>query len=145
MQISKVKAFTIIEMILVLLMISIILLTSLTSKSLKNFESVDNEMQLSSLIMQLNYLKSKAIIDQYPILIQFVRHSNQIKVTENNKTSYFLSIDNAEIININKVHDLYFDRRGNIKPFGSITIKMNKQYYKVIFHIEKGRIRYEKL
>ncbi|MBO1197937.1 type II secretion system protein [Staphylococcus simiae] len=145
LSINKIKAFTMIEMLLVLLMISIILLTTLTSKSLRNLETVNSEMQLSSFILQLDYLKSKAIITKSPILIQFIKHSNQAKVTENNKTSYFLTINNAEIININKVHYLYFDKRGNIKPFGSITIKVNKAYYKVIFHIEKGRVRYEKL
>ncbi|HBE8373744.1 TPA: type II secretion system protein, partial [Staphylococcus aureus] len=33
----------------------------------------------------------------------------------------------------------------NINKFGSITIYNNNSIYRIIFHIEKGRIRYEKL
>ncbi|HCY0066418.1 TPA: type II secretion system protein, partial [Staphylococcus aureus] len=38
-----------------------------------------------------------------------------------------------------------FDKKGNINKFGSITIYNNNSIYRIIFHIEKGRIRYEKL
>ncbi|HDJ5866076.1 TPA: type II secretion system protein, partial [Staphylococcus aureus] len=36
-------------------------------------------------------------------------------------------------------------KKGNINKFGSITIYNNNSIYRIIFHIEKGRIRYEKL
>ncbi|HAY6620423.1 TPA: type II secretion system protein, partial [Staphylococcus aureus] len=51
----------------------------------------------------------------------------------------------GKIINVAKVDIIAFDKKGNINKFGSITIDNNNSIYRIIFHIEKGRIRYEKL
>ncbi|HCX8505133.1 TPA: type II secretion system protein, partial [Staphylococcus aureus] len=51
----------------------------------------------------------------------------------------------GKIINVAKVDIIAFDKKGNINKFGSITIYNNNSIYRIIFHIEKGRIRYEKL
>lgn len=38
-----------------------------------------------------------------------------------------------------------FNKKGETNKFGSVYLKTNKNLYKIIFHIEKGRIRYEKI
>ncbi|MBE2137242.1 type II secretion system protein, partial [Staphylococcus argenteus] len=67
-----------------------------------------------------------------------------IKVVEKNKI-YYLKLKVGKIINVAKVDSIYFDKHGNINKFGSISIEKNNKVYRIIFHIEKGRIRYEKL
>ena len=53
--------------------------------------------------------------------------------------------DSGKITNIARINTLNFNRDGNINRFGSLTIAMNKATYKIILHIEKGRIRYVKI
>ncbi|HDX7641770.1 TPA: type II secretion system protein, partial [Staphylococcus aureus] len=97
-----------------------------------------------SLITELNYIKSQAIANQGYINVRFYENSDTIKVIENNKIR-FLKLKVGKIINVAKVDIIAFDKKGNINKFGSITIDNNNSIYRIIFHIEKGRIRYEKL
>lgn len=103
MQIRKQSAFTMIEMLVVMMLISIFLLLTMTSKGLSNLRVIEN---------------------------------NNIR---------FLKLKVGKIINVAKVDIIAFDKKGNINKFGSITIYNNNSIYRIIFHIEKGRIRYEKL
>ena len=115
----------------------------MTSKGLSNLRVIDDEANIISLITELNYIKSQAIANQGYINVRFYENSDTIKVIENNKIR-FLKLKVGKIINVAKVDIIAFDKR-NINKFGSITIDNNNSIYRIIFHIEKGRIRYEKL
>lgn len=112
MQIRKQSAFTMIEMLVVMMLISIFLLLTMANQGYIN--------------------------------VRFYENSDTIKVIENNKIR-FLKLKVGKIINVAKVDIIAFDKKGNINKFGSITIDNNNSIYRIIFHIEKGRIRYEKL
>lgn len=144
MPIRKQKAFTLIEMLVVMMIVSNFLLLTMTSNRLKDFKVINDETNIISLITELNYLKSKAIANQNFINVRFYENSDTIKVVEKNKF-YYLKLKVGKIINVAKVDSIYFDKHGNINKFGSISIEINNRIYRVIFHIEKGRIRYEKL
>lgn len=144
MQIRKQQAFTLIEMVVVMMIVSCFLLLSMTSNSLKDFKVINDESNIISLITELNYIKSKAIANQSFINVRFYENSDAIKVVEKNKI-YYLKLKVGKIINVAKVDSIYFDKHGNINKFGSISIEKNNKVYRIIFHIEKGRIRYEKL
>lgn len=144
MQIRKQQAFTLIEMVVVMMIVSCFLLLSMTSNSLKDFKVINDESNIISLITELNYIKSKAIANQSFINVRFYENSDTIKVVEKNKI-YYLKLKVGKIINVAKVDSIYFDKHGNINKFDSISIEKNNKVYRIIFHIEKGRIRYEKL
>lgn len=144
MQIRKQQAFTLIEMVVVMMIVSCFLLLTMTSNSLKDFKVINDESNIISLITELNYIKSKAIANQSFINVRFYENSDTIKVVEKNKV-YYLKLKVGKIINVAKVDSIYFDKHGNINKFGSISIEKNNKVYRIIFHIEKGRIRYEKL
>ncbi|UMT74694.1 type II secretion system GspH family protein [Staphylococcus roterodami] len=142
--IRKQKAFTLIEMLVVMMIVSNFLLLTMTSNRLKDFKVINDETNSISLITELNYLKSKAIANQNFINVRIYENSDTIKVVEKNKF-YYLKLKVGKIINVAKVDSIYLDKHGNINKFGSISIEINNRIYRVIFHIEKGRIRYEKL
>ncbi|HDY9445619.1 TPA: type II secretion system protein [Staphylococcus argenteus] len=144
LQIRKQQAFTLIEMVVVMMIVSCFLLLTMTSNSLKDFKVINDESNIISLITELNYIKSKAIANQSFINVRFYENSGTIKVVEKNKI-YYLKLKVGKIINVAKVDSIYFDKHGNINKFGSISIEKNNKVYRIIFHIEKGRIRYEKL
>lgn len=144
MQIRKQQAFTLIEMLVVMMIVSCFLLLTMTSNRLNDFKVINDETNIISLITELNYLKSKAIANQSFINVRFYENSDTIKVIEKNKF-YYLKLKVGKIINVTKVDSIYFDKRGNVNKFGSISIEKNNMVYRIIFHIEKGRIRYEKL
>ncbi|HDE9448574.1 TPA: type II secretion system protein [Staphylococcus aureus] len=144
LQIRKQSAFTMIEMLVVMMLINIFLLLTMTSKGLSNLRVIDDEANIISFITELNYIKSQAIANQGYINVRFYENSDTIKVIENNNIR-FLKLKVGKIINVAKVDIIAFDKKGNINKFGSITIYNNNSIYRIIFHIEKGRIRYEKL
>lgn len=136
MQIRKQSAFTMIEMLVVMMLISIFLLLTMTSKGLSNLRVIDDEANIISFITELNYIKSQAIANQGYINVRFYENSDTIKVIENNKIR-FLKLKVGKIINVAKVDIIAFDKKGNINKFGSITIDNNNSIYRIIFHIEK--------
>lgn len=144
LQIRKQQAFTLIEMLVVMMIVSCFLLLTMTSNRLNDFKVINDETNIISLITELNYLKSKAIANQSFINVRFYENSDTIKVIEKNKV-YYLKLKVGKIINVTKVDSIYFDKHGNVNKFGSISIEKNNTVYRIIFHIEKGRIRYEKL
>lgn len=144
MQIRIQQAFTLIEMLVVMMIVSCFLLLTMTSNRLNDFKVINDETNIISLITELNYLKSKAIANQSFINVRFYENSDTIKVIEKNKV-YYLKLKVGKIINVTKVDSIYFDKHGNVNKFGSISIEKNNTVYRIIFHIEKGRIRYEKL
>lgn len=102
-------------------------------------------MNINQLIIQINYIKSKAISEKQSITLIFYNQSSNIKVIEEHGNKYHIKIRDGKIVKITKINQITFDKNGNINHFGSLDIKMKHSIYKVIFHIEKGRIRYTKL
>lgn len=139
------SAFTLIEMMLVLFTISVLLMTTLWSRSFMNVQMINEEHEIKQFITRLNYFKSKAIASQRSIALVFTNISNVIQVVEEKGSKYKFKVPHGKITNIARINTLNFNREGNINRFGSLTIAMNKATYKIILHIEKGRIRYVKI
>lgn len=142
---NKYSAFTLIEMMLVLFTISILLVTTLWSRSFINLQMINEEHEIKQFVTKLNFFKSKAIGSRNSIALIFTNNSNVIHVIEEKGNKYKFKIPHGKITNIARINTLNFNRDGNINRFGSLTIAMNKASYKIILHIEKGRIRYVKI
>lgn len=96
--------------------------------------------------MQFNYLKSKAIKDNKPITLIFNTFSSEIIVREPMFENPPLKLPQDTFIHPRtNVNYLTFNKNGDTNKFGTLYITNNKTIYKVIFHIEKGRMRYEKM
>lgn len=141
----QIKAYNYIEILMVLFILSILLLCTLSSKNLLTLSMSNDEMNINLLITQLNYIKSKAISEKQSITLMFNHQSSHINVKEEHGKKYQIKIKDGKIIKITKINLVTFDKNGNVNHFGSLNIKMKHSIYKVIFHIEKGRIRYTKL
>lgn len=129
-------------MIFILFIISILTVTTLWSRSLINLQIVNEEYEIKHFITKLNYFKSKAISSNRSIALVFTNNSNIIWVVEEKGNKYKFNIPHGKIVNIAKIKTLNFNKDGNINHFGSLIITMNQHTYKIILHIEKGRIRY---
>lgn len=76
------KAFTYIEMLMVLGIISLLLFLQVRYISINNSALQSNNHSMTNLIMQFNFLKSKAIKDNKPITLIFNTFSSKIIVRE---------------------------------------------------------------
>lgn len=79
MQIRKQSAFTMIEMLVVMMLISIFLLLTMTSKGLSNLRVIDDEANIISFITELNYIKSQAIANQDISMLDFMKTVTLLK------------------------------------------------------------------
>lgn len=79
LQIRKQSAFTMIEMLVVMMLISIFLLLTMTSKGLSNLRVIDDEANIISFITELNYIKSQAIANQGYINVRFMKTVTLLK------------------------------------------------------------------
>lgn len=134
LQISKAKAFTLIEMLSILLIISCLILTTLWSRSLLNIKTLNKEYEIEQLITKFNYFKSKAISNESSITLLFFNNTGRVQVVEEKSNKYRFNIKGGKVINIAKLNTINFDKYGNISNFGSL---MKEHIYKIIFHIEK--------
>lgn len=141
----QIKAYNFIEILMVLFILSILLVCTISSKNLLTISKSNDDMNINQLITQINYIKSKAISEKQSITLIFYNQSSNIKVIEEHGNKYYIKIRDGKIVKITKINQIIFDKNGNINHFGSLDIKMQHSIYKVIFHIEKGRIRYTKL
>lgn len=79
LQIRKQSAFTMIEMLVVMMLISIFLLLTMTSKGLSNLRVIDDEANIISFITELNYIKSQAIANQGISMLDFMKTVTLLK------------------------------------------------------------------
>lgn len=139
------QAFTYIEMLLVLSIIAIILYMQM--KFLHDVHSVytrDNQMQ--QLILKFYYFKTKAIKESQSITMFFKPYNQEIPMMDMHNASYHpIPIANGFIHPKTNLKVLTFDKHGNTHQFGSLYIKSQQQLFRIIFNIEKGTIRYEKV
>ncbi|WP_436859905.1 competence type IV pilus minor pilin ComGD [Staphylococcus caeli] len=139
-------AFTYLEMLLVLSIITIILYIQLNLNPVNIITNNSEQHQIRHLIMQFEYLKSKAIKDNQSIALVFNDFSSKIIVNEQYLKNNPLTLpQKSYILPQTNIKFITFDKSGNINRFGSLYIKFNESTYRIIFHIEKGRIRYEKI
>lgn len=78
------KAFTYIEMVFVLAIVSILLILQFKYIPTNQTVTFTNHKFLNNLIMQFNYLKAKAIKDNLPITLIFNDFSKEIILNEPN-------------------------------------------------------------
>lgn len=74
------KGFTYVEMLFVLSIISILIFLQTQRVTFDKNELSSANLKVNNLIMQFNYLKSKAIKDQQSITLLFNDFSTQIRV-----------------------------------------------------------------
>ena len=145
MPIKNIKAFSLVEMIFTLFIISCLLITTLWSRSLFDIQLIDEEYEIKQLITKFNYYKSKAISNNESITLLFFNNSNRVQVVEENGDKYSFKLNKGKVINITKIQTLNFDKNGNINHFGLLILQYNSHAYRLIFHIEKGRLRFVKI
>ncbi|MFH4876478.1 competence type IV pilus minor pilin ComGD [Staphylococcus cohnii] len=139
------KAFTLIEMLLVMGIISILLFIQVNHISINDKKINKNNNFMNTLIIRLNYLKSKAIKDDKSITLIFNDYSNKIIVREQSTENKDINFpQNTYIHPKSNINYLTFNNKGNTNKFESIFLSVDNELFKLIFHIEKGRLRYEK-
>lgn len=145
-QLQVSRAFTYIEMLLVLSIVSLLVFLQMQRLSFNKNDLTSPHSKINNLIMQFNYLKSKAIKDQQSITLIFNDFSTQIRVKEQHKQNSTIDLpQNTYIHPRTNLNYINFDKNGDVNKFGSLYLSIDKSLYKIIFHIEKGRLRYEKV
>ncbi|CCB53852.1 conserved uncharacteriezed protein [Staphylococcus lugdunensis N920143] len=145
LQINKAKAFTLIETMLALFIIQLLLFISISYLSTYHYIQSAHNNNVTLLINQFDFYKSKALRNHQSITLLFSKNSNQIKVIEQHGQKYHFSISNGYIYRISNISLLNFNAQGEINQFGSLYIKYPTATYRIIFNIDQGRIRYEKI
>lgn len=138
------KAFTMIETLLVLAIISLLTYLSLNVRSSAHIKEVENELLAKNLAAQIIYMKSVAIKEHDDVILFFIRGSNKIKVISQNHQVSYITISKGEIVRSNNMDIVVINPEGEFNRFGSIYIKFNQTTFRFIFHIEKGSLRIEK-
>lgn len=140
------KAFTYLEIIFVLGIISILLFIQTQFLHGNINENQMHQHKLKNIIAHFTYLKSQAIRNQHYVSVIFDKYSNKIKIMELEHQHSPIKLGQDSYIhprtNLNYVS---FDKRGHVNKFGSLYISIQNKLYRIIFHIEKGRMRYEKV
>ncbi|MDO5514111.1 competence type IV pilus minor pilin ComGD [Staphylococcus xylosus] len=140
------KAFTYVEMLFVLSIISLLIFLQMQRLSYTKNDLTSPHSKISNLIMQFNYLKSKAIKDQQSITLIFNDFSKQIHVKEQYMQNSTIDLpQNTYIHPRTNLNYINFNKNGDVNKFGSLYLSVDQTLYRIIFHIEKGRLRYEKV
>lgn len=142
---SQFTAFTLLETLLTLLILIIIIMISPSIYTKTKLDLIESELKVKNIITQLEYIKSKAIAENQSITIVFSKQATEMNIIEQNGNKYKLGLFGTKIISVAKVHTITFNNEGKINRFGSIILKAKENIYRVIFNIDKGRIRFVKL
>ncbi|WP_277595756.1 competence protein [Staphylococcus equorum] len=133
-------------MLLVLGIASLLLFLQVRYISLNDYSLQSNNHSMTNLIMQFNYLKSKAIKDNQPITLIFNTFSSKIIIREPQHENPTIQLTkNTYIHPSTNINYLTFNKNGDTNKFGTLYLSINNRLYKIIFHIEKGRMRFEKI
>ena len=141
MQTKNVKAFTLIESLLIILILIILLNVTLRANIFNEF-FLSDDIKATQFVSQLEYFKSKAMREIQSITLLISKNSSIIKVIEAQGRRYNYTIENGKIVEIKNLEKITFNKEGRISQFGSLILKINQHQYKLIINIEKGRIRY---
>ena len=141
MQTKNVKAFTLIESLLIILILIILLNVTLRANIFNEF-FLSDDIKATQFVSQLEYFKSKAMRENQSITLLISKNSSIIKVIEAQGRRYNYTIENGKIVEIKNLEKITFNKEGRISQFGSLILKINQHQYKLIINIEKGRIRY---
>ncbi|MCD8916796.1 competence type IV pilus minor pilin ComGD [Staphylococcus gallinarum] len=145
-QLPTSRAFTLLEMLLVLSIITILIMIQFKFIPMERLDSINDENKIKNFIMNLNYIKSIAIKDNQPITLLITPNSTDIVILEQYHETRKLQLpQNGYIYYRTNLKTITFEKNGNTNKFGSIFINLNETVYRIIFHLEKGRIRYEKV
>lgn len=145
MLLKQVPAFTYIEMLFVLSIISILLIIQMSVPWQKEVYASD-EYTLNRLISQFNYYKAKAIKEEQTIILLFLKGKGHIQIKQQDgKKVAPISLNKGHINPKTNVRYISFDKMGHINQFGSLYLSFHDRQYRIIFYIEKGRLRYEKV
>ncbi|KQL53556.1 hypothetical protein AN964_08650 [Heyndrickxia shackletonii] len=135
------KGFTLIEVLIVLLILTIFL--SLSIASLKPLKStLEKKMVISQLEADLYYAQTYTISRQELVTVQFYPAYNRYMM----KTAKGTVIVNRSMTSSVKLLNGSFNsfnilRDGNISRFGTLAFEINGQTFKLIFNIGRGRFR----
>lgn len=138
-------AFSYLEVIIVMIILTTMLHLQFNNKiHSTSFNSTESKIKI--LISEFQYLKSKAIKEEQSVILIFKPHTNTIKIIDSHRNNYQpLVIKNGIVHPYTNLKYIAFDKHGHNHQFGSLYITLDNTMYKIIFHIEKGRMRYEKI
>ncbi|WP_238093926.1 competence type IV pilus minor pilin ComGD [Staphylococcus massiliensis] len=135
------KAFTLLEMLLVLMVISVMLTITLHLQALINRDQA-SERQVKHFVSELNYIQAKAIGQQKTIHVTLNPYRDYITLYEQGEREpKRLPLRGGKILPSSNINGLTFTKDGHLKQFGRIDIRFGEQDYGFIFHIERGRFR----
>lgn len=140
-----VKAFSYIEMVLVLM--AVMLLIILAPVNRIDFSYYEQDEINAELIALLNYYQTKAIATKSVIYVSFPPGSDTIFIKSSQLSlNYRYKIKDGMIDKRNNTTNtqFYFDGHG-INKGGTVHYRINQMHYKIIFQLQWGRIRIEKL
>ncbi|MGV3464119.1 MAG: competence type IV pilus minor pilin ComGD [Heyndrickxia sp.] len=135
------KGFTLIEVLIVLLVLTIFLSLSIASfKPLK--DTLDKKMIISQLEADLYYAQSYSISRQELVTVQFYPAYNRYlmktakgNIIVNRSWTTSATLLNGSFLSFNILRD------GNISRFGTLTFEINGETFELIFNIGRGRFR----
>lgn len=139
------RAFSYIEMLIVLMIVTIILAVVPVNRF--KLDEIKHEEINDEIISLLNYYQTKAIVSKVNIYVSFPPGSDTIYIKSaalDINASY--QIDDGYIDRHNSSNNMqyYFDGRG-INKGGSVIYHIGDKKYRLIFQIHWGRMRIETL
>lgn len=144
-KLQMVKAFSYIEMVLVLMAVMLLILLAPANRF--DFSIYEQDEINAELIALLNYYQTKAIATKSVIYVSFPPGSDTIFIKSSQLSlDYHYKIKNGMIDKRNNTTNtqFYFDGHG-INKGGTVHYRINQTHYKIIFQLQWGRIRIEKL
>lgn len=141
-QLSVLKGFTMVEMLMTLMVVSILL--SLTFGSLPKYKvkSVDDELLNISYLLEGTQMKAQA--ESTLFTVNFDRQNNKVIVRDakrNEVNGYKLDICKLQNYGLEQFS---YNTLGDTTAFGTVYMICNNKSVKIVMQIQKGRFRIEK-
>ncbi|MCO4339163.1 prepilin-type N-terminal cleavage/methylation domain-containing protein [Staphylococcus agnetis] len=133
-------AFTLIETMLVLSIISTVIFLTVVQHSNNNQPS-DLDAQIALLTSRIDFYQSLAIKKEQPVLLLFRPYHNDIKVKIGDNAPTYVSLKPLILSHRSNLDYLNFSSNGKISKFGTLFFSYKQTNFSLIFHIEQGRYR----
>lgn len=133
-------AFTLIETMLVLSIISTVIFLTVVHHSNNNQPS-DLDAQIALLTSRIDFYQSLAIKKEQPVLLLFRPYHNDIKVKIGDDAPTYVSLKPLILSHRSNLNYLNFSSNGKISKFGTLFFSYKQTNFSLIFHIEQGRYR----
>lgn len=140
------KGFTLLEMLIVLMIISVVIfITFGATTNIYNAQLRNNF--IDQLYIDLYYAQSIAITHRRPTTVAFNNLSGQYVIRQGLETKIFRAYNaNVTVLAYTlDLTDIVFLADGNIQKSGTILLKFDDDYYKLTLLLGRGRFYIEKI